>query len=211
MMKKKVKTFDKRPDVVSKETRKMMSKENCYFVKSNSHRKYNKQVFMIQDHYNMFENLHFVRNYIQKKYNIDWRMLEYLLFLYAKQYFTYNDFASYPAPYHLKRIKDMIRKGHVEEFKSKNPKVKGSKNVYRLTQQSKIIVSSFYKLLSGEKPMPILGRENPVMYGAPKNGREQKMQDMMRVLSTPTETKFKIEATEADFYHGVPTGYEEEE
>ena len=197
-----------RPDCVSEETKAILRKEKIYIVKGNGHRKYNRQVFQIQDNYNFLEYIFIVRIYIQKKYNINWRVLEFLLFLYAKQIFTYQDFNKYPAAFDVKRIRTMIQLGYVKIFKERKGK---TRQVYSLTTLAKRIVSSFYEHLSGERSIPATRSNNPILERKPKTKRIGQMQDMISQLSKNPGARYKVEVDGDDYYYGNTPDYEEEE
>jgi hypothetical protein len=197
-----------RPDPISEDTRAVLRKENIYIVKGNGHRKYNKQVFQIQDCYNFLEYIFIVRVYIQKKYDIQWRTLEFLFFLYAKQFFTYQDFNRYPAPYDSKRIRRMIEIGYVKIFKERKGK---SKQVYCLTTLGKRIVSLFYEHLSGERSIPATRSNNPILARKPKTKRVGQMQHMILELSKNSDVRYKVEVDGDDYYYGDTPDYPEEE
>jgi hypothetical protein len=142
-------------DMVSEDTFKTLKEKNitlAYNHKGKSkdikYSKVNRLAFF--QGYDLLENLIVVRPYIQKKFNIDLGMLETLLYLSAKQFFTQADYAEMPKQFKYRSIKNLIKTGFVGILQ--NGENLG-KNVYKVNRVGHEIVRHFYEVLSGEKKM----------------------------------------------------------
>lgn len=103
--------------------------------------------------YDFLENQIFVRHYLTKKYKLKRTIyLDVLLFLFAKNIFTINDFVKIrPFRFTLVNVKKLIEWGFVEQITyKKNP----YERLYRSTLLTKEIVESYYKMCAGEIPIP---------------------------------------------------------
>ncbi|TSE11298.1 hypothetical protein [Aquimarina algiphila] len=180
------------PIRVHPDTQEALKKRGIYLGRNPHKRKYNHSVFHLNDHYNFLEYLLVVRIHLQKKYNISWRRLEFLLYLFPKQFFTYYDFVEFPAPYNMRRIKEMTQDGFVEKFENRKKKGQGM-TIYCLTRRGKQIVTDFYQYLSGEKKLPLGKLYSPLMAEKPNIQRTLKMQKMIKKLATQDGLRFKIE------------------
>lgn len=105
----------------------------------------------LNEGYDILENLLVVRKYVSKKYGIDWKLLEILLFLYPKNYFTWDDYYEMPKDFRYMRLSKLEQLG-VARILSRERTLKGS--LYTLTTKSRNIVTVFYEYLSGEKKIP---------------------------------------------------------
>lgn len=115
-------------------------------------KKYTKQRFLLcYDGYDIMQNLIVVRPYIMKRYDIEFRLLEVLLYLFPMQYFTQDDYRVVPKPFTYRSVKDMMRLDMI--CISVNGENKG-KHLYCLTRKAKEIVIHFYQCVSGEKKIP---------------------------------------------------------
>lgn len=110
--------------------------------------------------YNMLENLLFVRYYIMRKYDVQFRLIELLCNLYPRQYFTKADYYIIPKAKIFRSIAWLIKHKYVSRV------VSGDKDftstIYTLSPKSKKIVKLLYQLLSGEKSIPEGIYENPL-------------------------------------------------
>jgi hypothetical protein len=122
--------------------------------------KYSKTTFaLIYQGYDMLENLMVVRQYIQRRYDIDMALLEILLFLSPKQYFTQGDFAQMAKRFNYSRIGNLVGTGHVRLMTIGS----GARmNLYCLSATGKGIVSEFYECLVGETKIPEYKELNPM-------------------------------------------------
>lgn len=175
---------------VSVKTRERLLKDNIRVENDRSCTKYNRKIVKVADNYNVLEYYLIVRMYMQKKHDIDNRLLEILFFLYPKKLFSWNDFKEYPLTFSYKRIDTLIEKGMVEVFR---PDTAKSRQIYRLTQKAQAIVRNSYEYLSGEKPMPTNRQNNPLMAKKPKTTRESKIQDMILKMNSVSTPRFDTE------------------
>lgn len=107
--------------------------------------------------YNILENIMFVRSYIQKKYEIDFRLMEQILFLTPKSFFTFDDFkevAKFNFAY--KRITRLIELGFVA-VASKGRSL--SENIYTATAKARKLNQEFHEMLAGETEIPTIDLE----------------------------------------------------
>lgn len=113
---------------------------------------YSKQKYLLYSGgHDILQNLIVVRPYITRRYNIQFRLLEVLLYLFPMQYFTQDDYRIVPKPLTYRSVKDMLREEMITIIV--NGENKG-KHLYTLTRRSKEIVIHFYQCLSGEKRIP---------------------------------------------------------
>lgn len=150
--------------------------------------KYKKEVFIrIYEGYDMLENLLIVRSYIQKKYNIDNKLLELLLHIAPKHFFTQEDYRLMVKPFKYSRIRILLESGYVKLIT--NGKNKG-KNLYSISPAGKRLIVDFYECLSGEKPIPVDSKSNP-MARLDANAYDKKKMETIRKLNqlTPSPRK----------------------
>ena len=162
-------------------------KEKIYVQTSGTPRYY-KKMTKTNLGFNILENLMLVRYYIQKRHDISFRDLEFLLFLYPKLFWDIRDYRDYPKTYSHRNINTMIKKGYVEVFTETDRK---RKTVYQLTKKAKHIVVQFYKYLSGEKNVPENTSLNS-MFKADATSTNRKRADWVRkinaqILENPPE------------------------
>src|SRR5690606_4561381 len=98
--------------------------------------------------YDLLENMIVVRQYVQKKHNIDLGLLETLLYLNPRQYFTQADYAEMPKQFKYCSIKNIIATGYIATLQQGTDL---GKNVYKVNRKGHEIVCEFYELLSGER------------------------------------------------------------
>jgi hypothetical protein len=143
-------------EILSEDTLKAMKKQKMvikYAANKNSKKgKYSKTLHLeFFEGYNLLENMIVARPYIQKRYNIDLGLLEILLFLGPKQFFTQKDYADMPKQYKYRSIKNLMNTGFVSIVQ--NGENLG-KHIYRVNRQGSEIIRHFYEILSGEKKIP---------------------------------------------------------
>ncbi|MEN9655097.1 MAG: Cellulophaga phage phi46:3 [Bacteroidota bacterium] len=109
--------------------------------------------------YDILEHFHIVRHYFYKVKKIDLQLLEILLALYPKQYFTQSDYKFINKQYTYNRIKKLMDLGYIVLFSKDPNKMHG---VYCLSIKAKHIVQDFYMCLSGEKKMSEDYTINPI-------------------------------------------------
>ncbi|WP_456867592.1 hypothetical protein [Galbibacter sp. BG1] len=142
---------------VSKDVRKEIRKQGYHVQYYNNPKHYTRSArFNIG--YNKLENLGVVRHYIQKRFNINHREFEMILFLYPKLLFDTREYREYPKCFTYRNIKKPMERGLIEIFTNHKKRNK----IYRLTKQAKHIVVQFYKYISGELPIPEDPQTNPL-------------------------------------------------
>lgn len=176
---------------VSIETREKLLEDNISVMNDYKSTKYNKQIIKVSDHYNFLEYYLIVRMYMQKKHNIDNRLLEILFFLYPKKLFSWKDFKEYPLTFTYRKIDKLIDMEMVEVFR---PDTAKSRQIYRLTLKAQAIVRNFYEYLSGEKKLPTNRFNNPLLATKPKNNRERLIQEMIYKMNKVDGTRFTVDA-----------------
>lgn len=147
------------------EDAKRMIKENKISIivdrRTNKIPKYTKRKFlMVSDSYDAFENFGLVRKYIQNRYKITLSLLELLIYLAPKQYFTNKDYLNFPKQYHYRRVEDLQA---LEYARVVMEGANQSKRLFALSQKGMAIVVHFYQILSGEKQIPVRSEFNPMM------------------------------------------------
>lgn len=103
--------------------------------------------------YNCLENLVIVRKYIQKIYDIDYSVLETLIYLHPKTFFTYEDYKELDKQYQIARVRRLTDLG-LATLVSKGGR--GGKALFTLSDRSRKIVIDFYDKLLGNKPMDVI-------------------------------------------------------
>lgn len=101
--------------------------------------------------YDLLENLLVARPYIQKRYKIDLGLLELLLYLSPKQYFTQKDYAEMPKQFKYCSIKNLMNTGFVGIVQTGGCL---SDHMYHVNRHGSEIVRHFYEIISGEKKIP---------------------------------------------------------
>jgi hypothetical protein len=143
-------------EMLSEDTCKAMKKQKMtikYAANKNSKKgKYSKLLHLeFFEGYDLLENLLVARPYIQKRYNIDLGLLELLIFLGPKQFFTQKDYADMPKQYKYRSIKNLMETGFISIVQ--NGENLG-KHIYKVNRQGSEIIRHFYEILSGEKKIP---------------------------------------------------------
>lgn len=137
-------------EYMNEETKKLIKKNGVVFLERN--KKYTKRKFLrVYQEYNFLELLYPVRYYIQKKHNITINILEMLLFLQGRGFFSNSDYKEMPTQFKYSKIKKLIDLGHIE-IAINNKHI--SKHVYTVSTKSRRIIEEFYELLSGERKLP---------------------------------------------------------
>lgn len=109
--------------------------------------------------YDLLENLGAVRYFYKKNYGIDLQLLELLLCLYPKKFFTQDEYFHIPKQFTFARTKKLIEMDILILF-SKATSQKNS--VFALSAKGKKLIENFYKYLSGEKKMLLRADRNKV-------------------------------------------------
>lgn len=149
-------------DVLSKETRVALKKIG-YRAKVDklTKERYSKELHLtVFRGYDLLENFLLARQYIQKKYGINFKLLEILLYLTPKHYWTQADFAKMPKNFSYCSVKNLINTGYVgtvQEGKTIN------KNIYKINTKGRNLVHEMYEILSGEKKVSLNPGLNPLM------------------------------------------------
>lgn len=110
------------------------------------------QLLRFREGYDLLENLMLVRLYVQRKYNMEIKQIEFLLYLYPKKIFTYWDYFQMPRPGKFYSVTSMLKMGLIKEVSKGRVK---RDSLFKLSHTSCKIVEEFYQYLSGEKPIPI--------------------------------------------------------
>lgn len=151
-------------DSLPREVRKITDKYNYKVgrvnMKGSKNPKYTKQHFLrIYEGYDMLENLLLVRIYIQRRFKVDLHLLEMLLYLSPKHYFTQKDYAEMPKNFSYTRIDNLVKTGMVRIAADGKHK---HYHLYSLSAKGRTVISTFYKLLSGEEKIPVEKKYNPM-------------------------------------------------
>lgn len=101
--------------------------------------------------YDLLENMLIARPYIQKRYNIDLGLLELLIYLSPKQFFTQADYAEMPKQFKYCSIKNLMNTGYIGIVQNGECL---SNHIYNVNRKGSEIVRHFYEILSGEKKIP---------------------------------------------------------
>lgn len=163
---------------VSKEVRKIL-RQKGYHVQYNKDPKHYTQSARFNIGYNKLQYLGIVRHYLQKRFKISYRELEMLLFLYPKLLFDNREFKEYPKSFTNRDIREPIKRGYIEVFTVKHEYHK----VYQLTRRAKVIVTLFYKYISGELPIPEDPQTNP-MFKKDANPMDKKRAEMIKKMNS---------------------------
>lgn len=131
--------------------------------------------------YDLLENMIVVRQYIQKKHEIDLGLLEVLLFLAPKQYFTQLDYREMPKQFKYCLLKNLIETGFVGIVQEGR---NASKHIYKINRKGHEIVTSFYELLSGEKKISETRfDQNPLLKKKARSAFDKKRMDLISKIN----------------------------
>jgi hypothetical protein len=172
-------------EMVSEDTFKSMKEKNIklsYNRKGKSKEaKYSKShhLFFFKG-YDLLENLIVVRPYIQKKFNIDLGMLELLLYLSSKQFFTQADYAEMPKQFKYRSIKNLLKTGFVGIVQ--NGENLG-KHLYKVNRTGLEITRHFYEILSGEKKINETQYSNPLTRKKTRTPFDKKKMDLITKIN----------------------------
>jgi hypothetical protein len=145
---------------LSENTIKLLAEKKHFPRVKKAATKYKRKDVMINTDYNLLENQYAVRKFFQAKHNLSLRELELLLYLFPKQFFSFQDYKAYPLSFTHRKISSVIKLGYVKIFKKgKNQ----SHHVYTLTKSAKHQVIVYYKYLSGELQIPMIPENNPLL------------------------------------------------
>lgn len=129
--------------------------------------------------YDLLENLLVARPYVQKRYNIDRQLLELLLFLSPKQFFTQSDYADMPKQFKYCSIKNLMATGFISIVQNGECL---SKHIYRVNRKGSEIVRHFYEVLSGEKKIPE-DYSNPLARKKTRTSFDKKKMDLIQKIN----------------------------
>ena len=151
--------------------------------------KYSKQFNLkFFEGYDFMENLIVVRPYIQKKYKIDLGLLELLLYLHGKKFFTQKDYAETPKQFKYRSIKNLLNTGYVGIVQNGENL---AKHIYKLNAIGAAIVKEFYELLSGEKRFSE-DYTNPLARKKTRTAFDKKKMDLiLKINQAPAPEKKK--------------------
>lgn len=156
---------------------------------------YKKSVYLLYyDGYDFLENLHVVRVYVQKRYEISFNILELLLHLFPKQFFTSTDYYRIQKQFTLNNVHYLMQLGFVM-----NVSTLKTKPLYTLTRTATSIVTLFYELLSGEKQIPLnVYSKNKMIGSEATNSDKKRMAMIKRLQAEPVPETKKIFWTKSD-------------
>lgn len=124
------------------------------YFKGNEKVAYDRLTFAkIYKGYDLLENFGYVRHAIQRKYNIDVTLLEHILYLVPKNFFTLEDLKEIAQiRYTYKNIDTFVRLGlAVLAAKGGNK----AKHIYTMTAKARQICQDIHEMLSGETEIPV--------------------------------------------------------
>lgn len=175
----------KASEMVSKNTLENLEKKNINLRFNHKGKsktvKYSKQQHLhVFRGYDLLENLIAVRPYIQKKNNIDLGLLEILLYLSSRQFFTQADFREMPKQLKYGSIKNLIATGFVGIIQEGGNL---GKHVYKINRKGHEIVRNFYELLSGEKSISENQYENPLTRKKTRTPFDKKRMDLITKIN----------------------------
>lgn len=152
--------------------------------------KYSKLQFVrVYKGYDFLENLHTVRSYIQKRYDIDLDTLELLLKLMGLRLFTQADFMWVPKKFGNSRFTTFKKKGFLTLVADHR---KSAKRIWGLNMKGKAIVTHFYKCLSGEEKISEDPALNPMFNDKKQVAFDKKKMAIIKELNrTPPPEHFK--------------------
>jgi len=103
-----------------------------------------------------------IRQYIKTKHGLTQSDLDMILFMRTEGYFSKADFDDFVrvVSWDEKRFKRLLADGWIESFRKYDPH-KNTRALYNLSPKAKKMVSSIYKMLSGEE-MPVRQESNPM-------------------------------------------------
>lgn len=129
--------------------------------------------------YDLLENFIVARPYIQKRYKIDLGLLELLLYLSPKQFFTQKDYAEMPKQFKYCSIKNLMNTGFVSIVQNGESL---DRHLYRVNRQGSEIVRHFYEILSGEKKIPE-NQRNPLSRNKTRTPFDKKKMDLIKQIN----------------------------
>ena len=105
------------------------------------------------------KNFRIIRYWVQRNYGLSLAEMEILFRLYSEGLFTRTDFLDAENVYSWdkKRFERLLRDGWIHVWRKAS---KGEVNKYELTYKAKRLVTSVYKKLNGEDPIPTSPRRN---------------------------------------------------
>jgi hypothetical protein len=180
-------------NLLSERTLKAMKEQNViikYAENKNSKKdKYSKKLhleFFVG--YDLLENLLVARPYIQKRYNIDLGLLELLIYLGPKQFFTQADYAEMPKQFKYCSIKNLMNTNFIGIVQNGECL---SDHIYHVNRKGSEIIRHFYEILSGEKKIPE-DYANPLARKKTRTPFDKKKMDLIqRINQLPAPEKKK--------------------
>lgn len=147
-----------------------------------------KQLEML-DGYDLLENMMVARPYIQRRYDIDLGLLEVLLYLAPKSYFTQKDYAEMPKQFKYRSLNNLLDTGFFTVLQlGENME----QHLYTVNPQGNIIVRHFYEILSGEKKISEHADSNPLARKtnrAPFDRKKMQLIHKLNLLGPPEKKK----------------------
>lgn len=176
-------------DYLSEESKAALKGSKVVFVEDEE--KYTKDQYLsIYKGYDFLENLYVVRIYIQKRYKIEWGLLELLLKLMAIKVFSRSEYASLPKKkYTYRRLSSVMESGYINMVSNH---ADTEQRLYSLSTKGRNIVINFYQHLSGEKKIPTDAASNPMAKKSEQvNYDKKKMALIEKLNELPMKPHFK--------------------
>jgi len=172
-------------EMLSEDAIKAMKEQNIgvkYAANKNSKKdKYSKALHLeFFCGYDLLENLIVARPYIQKRYEIDRQLLELLLYLGPKQFFTQEDYGKMPKQFKYGSIKNLLATGFVNIVQNGDCL---SSHLFRVNRKGSEIIRHFYEILSGEKKIPEVPYRNPLARTTTRTAYDKKRMDLIKKIN----------------------------
>lgn len=144
-------------DTLPKHAKSAVEEQKTKFIeenyKGNEKPEYTRLQFKrIYKGYDFLENLILIRKVIERKYGIEFRLLEQILYLTPKNLFKLQDFWEIATlTYSYKRIDTLIKLGLIAVV-SKG--INKQEHIYAPTTKARTICQEFHEMLSGQMEVP---------------------------------------------------------
>lgn len=166
---------------ISKNTVKVLREAEINIFYHNRNEKYSRKKYITyKDGYDFLENMILVRPYIQKRYKISVMVLEMLLYLRPKLFFTQMDFRQMPKKFQFGRVKNLLSTGFVDTLKKGDNL---STDLFAISRKGIEIVDHFYECLSGEVKIPE-NHLNPMTKTRTATGLDKKRMLLIKKLNS---------------------------
>jgi len=166
---------------LDKSVQKTLKGKNISINYAENNNKYtNTKFFNVYRGFDFLGNIYVVRSYVQKKNNITWATLEILLKLMEYKFFSVRMFLDVPRNFSNLKWTTFLEKDFVNLVMDHN---EYKEKVYCLNTRGRMIVTSFYEYLSGEKKIPEDSVHNPMANEETKVPFDKKKLDMIKRLN----------------------------